>query len=321
MTGDLRVLITGGAGFIGANLVKRLAQDPDVAEIRVIDDLSSGFTGNLSGLRFKMYEGSILNSDLMDEATSSCTHIVHLAAVPSVPRSIQDPIRSHEANATGTLRVLEAARRHGRPHVALASSSSVYGSNPALPKHEGLRCQPMSPYAVSKLAAEQYALAYAKCYDLQVIPFRFFNVFGPLQSSCHAYAAVIPAFIEAALADRAIPINGDGLQTRDFTLVDTVTEVLQAAIARHVVHGPVNLAFGTRTSLLEVVALLEKDLGRKLAIQFGPGRPGDVAHSQASSDQLRKLFPSVQPIALRDGLHRTVEWFLRDRRPSSAAGE
>lgn len=309
MSTPKRVLVTGGAGFIGANLCRRLLDSPEIGEVRVIDDLSSGDRNNLSGLDVTFFEGSILDPEILQAAVESCDSIVHLAAVPSVPRSIKDPVRSHEANATGTLRVLEAARSNEGAHVILASSSSVYGANPTLPKSEDLMCQPMSPYAVSKLAAEQYAMAYAQCYDLPVLPFRFFNVYGPLQAAGHAYAAVIPAFIDAALAGRPIPVHGDGSQTRDFTFVDTVTAVLQDAIIRQVTSGPVNLAFGTRTNLVEVISLLGTALDSKLKVENSPNRLGDVPHSQAANHLLRDLFPNIQPVNFATGLRQTVQWF------------
>jgi len=307
-TSGRRVLVTGGAGFIGANLARRLVSEPGITRVRILDDFSSGCRSNLDDLKLELYEGSILHEDTLDEAAAGCTNIVHLAAVPSVPRSIADPVRSHEANATGTLRVLEAARRHGNVHVALASSSSVYGSNPRLPKSEDLQCQPMSPYAVSKLAGEQYAMAYAKCYDLPVMPFRFFNVYGPMQLAGHAYAAVIPAFVEAALTGKALQVHGDGLQTRDFTYVNTVVDVLTQTVIGDLVGSPTNLAYGTRTSLLQVAEMLRLVTGADLRIEFLPSRSGDVHDSQASSAKLRALCPAARPTHLDDGLRATAAW-------------
>ena len=307
----MKVVVTGGAGFIGGNLCRRLYVEPSVQHVVVVDDLSSGHKDNLVGLDVELLEGSILDEGLLDHALHQADAVVHLAAVPSVPRSLADPLRSHEANATGTLRVLEAARRVAAPpHVVVASSSSVYGANPALPKSEGLRPMPMSPYAVSKLATETYALSHARCFGLDVLPFRFFNVFGPLQPAGHAYAAVVPAFVEAALSHRPLTVHGDGLQTRDFTFVDTVTEVLSRAVRRRVsTDDPVNLAYGTRTTLLDVVELLGELVGRPLAVQHTPPRAGDVRDSQADSRRLQHLFPEVRPVSLREGLEGTVNWF------------
>ena len=197
--------MTGGAGFIGANLCSALTRTNDVEEVVVIDDLTTGRRDNLGGLEVEFIQGSILDRSVVDRAFRGADAVVHLAARPSVPRSIADPMASHEVNATGTLQVLEAARAAGGPHVIVASSSSVYGANPELPKHEGLRPQPLSPYAVSKLATEAYALSHAVCFGLPVLAFRFFNVFGPMQPAGHAYAAVIPAFVDAALAGKPIP--------------------------------------------------------------------------------------------------------------------
>ncbi|MFW6034409.1 MAG: NAD-dependent epimerase/dehydratase family protein [bacterium] len=313
-----RVVVTGGAGFIGANLARTLTATPWVGDVLVIDDLSTGNLANLDGLPVRFIEGSILDTDLLDEAFAGASAVVHLGAVPSVPRSVAEPLRSHEANATGTVKVLDAARRAGAPHVVLASSSSVYGANPKLPKSEDMRAAPLSPYAVSKLATESYALAYAACYGLEVLPFRFFNVFGPLQPPDHDYAAVVPAFISAALSGRPLRVFGDGLQTRDFTYVDTVVNTIVDAIARRVTSdAPVNLAFGTRTTLLELIAELESVLDRPLDVQHEPPRPGDVRDSQADNSRLRALFPDIAPVALREGLRRTADWMARLGAPAS----
>lgn len=305
----MKVVVTGGAGFIGANLVHHLAADGDI-EVVVVDDLSTGRRENLVGAPdVRLLEGSILDEALLEEAVEGAAAVVHLAARPSVPRSIADPVASHEANVDGTVTVLEVARRRAC-HVVLASSSSVYGATDVLPKHEGLPTAPRSPYAAGKLAAESYALAYGFSFDLPVLAFRFFNVFGPLQPAGHAYAAVVPAFVEAALARRPIPVHGDGKQTRDFTYVGSVVNVLAEAVRRRVVHeGPVNLAFGTRQTLLDVVAQLQNVLGRELVVEHGPPRPGDVRDSMADSSRLRSLFPDSEAVEFADGLRTTVEWF------------
>ncbi|CAB4774611.1 MAG: NAD-dependent epimerase/dehydratase family protein [Actinobacteria bacterium] len=309
------VLVTGGAGFIGANLVRRLVADERFGAVTVLDDLSTGARANLEGLDVRFVEGTILDLDALYPLIDEVDSVVHLAARPSVPRSIADPLASHAANATGTLNVLEAARQAGGRHVVVASSSSVYGANPALPKHEGLVPMPASPYAVSKLATESYALAYRRCFAMPVLAFRFFNVFGPLQAAGHAYAAVIPAFVDAALRGVPLTLHGDGTQSRDFTYVGTLTEVLAEAVANRVDHdSPVNLAFGSRIELLDVISRLESVLGHAVAVEHLPTRAGDVPHSQADDTLLRSLFPTVTPVPFDEGLRATVDWMRSLRR-------
>jgi len=309
----VKVLITGGAGFIGSNLVRALEHDDEVDDVVVIDDLSFGSRENLVGTAATFVEGSILNSDLLTEAVDGASSVVHLAARSSVPRSIAEPVAAHEANATGTMCVLEAARTVGA-QVIVASSSSVYGANDVLPKHEGLAARPVSPYAASKLATESYALAWGHSYDLPVLALRFFNVFGPLQPPLHAYAAVIPAFLAAANQGQSLPVHGDGTQCRDFTFVDTVVSVITDAIRRRVSHlEPVNLAFGLRITLLEVIAEMESVLGRSLPIDFQPPRAGDVPRSQADSGVLRSLFPDLEETPFAEGLRATADWFAEAR--------
>ncbi|MFJ3217523.1 NAD-dependent epimerase/dehydratase family protein [Kitasatospora sp. NPDC086801] len=306
----MKIAITGGAGFIGSNLAHTLAECPQVSEVRIVDDLSTGSKDNLAPLAVHFLEGSVLDAALLDRAFHGIDAIVHLAALPSVPRSVNDPVASHHANATGTLSVLEAARRAGGVQVIAASSSSVYGANPRLPKHEGLLPAPMSPYAASKLAGEAYLSAYHHSYGLPVLPFRFFNVYGPRQPAGHAYAAVVPAWISAATTGRPLVVHGDGGQTRDFTYVATVCRILARAALRTVADPePVNLAYGTRTSLLDLIAELELATGTTLHPQHTAARPGDVRHSQADNTRLRALFPEVEPTALREGLEQTVRWF------------
>lgn len=304
----MNIVVTGGAGFIGANLSRRLrSQGHDVV---VVDDLSTGDLENLRDLDVTLVEGTILDPEILDTAMSEATAVVHLAARPSVPRSITDPVASHLANATGTVEVLEAARRAGNLHVIVASSSSVYGANPTLPKREDLATMPLSPYAASKLATESYALAYQHSFGLPALAFRFFNVFGPLQAAGHAYAAVVPAFVSAALEGTPLVVHGDGKQSRDFTYVDTVTEVIADAIERGVTSAsPVNLAFGTRTDLLSLIAELETILGVSVTVEHTETRAGDVKHSQADSTRLQELFPDVVPTALPEALRATVDWF------------
>jgi UDP-glucose 4-epimerase len=308
----MKIVVTGGAGFIGANLCRRLATRlGDGTQVVAVDDLSTGFAHNLEGVRgVKLAVGSILDSDLLDRSFAGASGVVHLAARPSVPRSLEDPLRSHLINATGTVEVLEAVRRAGGPYVVVASSSSVYGANQTLPKHEGLAQAPMSPYAASKLATEAYALAFAHSFGLDVLALRFFNVFGPLQAAGHAYAAVVPAFISAGLNRQPLQVYGDGEQTRDFTFVDSVTAVIIEALTGRVTSpGPVNLAFGARVSLLSLISNLEQLLGRPLRVEHLAPRTGDVRHSQADQTLLRSLFPAIEPVALAAGLSATIKWF------------
>jgi UDP-glucose 4-epimerase len=309
----MKVVVTGGAGFIGANLCRVLAEQPEVDEVVALDDLSTGSRHNLAGLDVYLVEGSILDADLLDKVVGDADAVVHLAARPSVPRSLADPMASHLTNATGTMEVLEAARRGQSPHVVVASSSSVYGDNPVLPKREDLVAMPVSPYAAGKLAAEAATLAYGRSFDLPVLAFRFFNVFGPLQAADHAYAAVVPTFVTAALRQEPLPVHGDGLQTRDFTYVGSVTAVLTEAVVRQVTHaGPVNLAFGTRISLLGLIEQLEMVLGRPVSRRHTDPRAGDVRDSQADQTRLRNLFPDIEPVGLQEGLRATVAWLSGD---------
>ena len=302
--------MTGGAGFIGANLGRELLRRDEVDEVVALDDLSTGSKDNLAGTEIALIEGTILDPDALDAACDGASAVVHLGALPSVPRSVRDPLASHHANATGTLEVLQAARRAGDLHVVSASSSSVYGANRELPKRESMRTAPISPYAVSKQATEAYTLSFGHTYGLPTMAFRFFNVYGPLQAAGHAYAAVLPAFIDAALRGRPLTIHGDGEQTRDFTFVGTVTRVLADAVVRRISDlEPVNLAFGSRTSLNTVVDELEGILGFRPEVEHVESRAGDVRDSQADNSRLLSHFPEVEPVPLREGLRATVDWF------------
>lgn len=303
----MRILITGGAGFIGSNLA-RVAIDAG-HQVTVIDDLSNGYFENIEGLDLKFIEASFLDVDAIDAAAVGQDSIVHLGALGSVPRSLADPERTHVVNNTGTLRVLEAARRRDVPHLVYSSSSSVYGMNPALPKSEREWVRAMSPYAVSKLAAEQYVLAYQQSFGLSSLAFRFFNVYGPGQRAGHAYAAVIPIFLDCMLRGQLLPINGDGTNSRDFTFVGTVVRVLLDAVENQKSHvEPVNLAFGTNTSILSLIDEIESVSGQKVSRSHREPRVGDVPHSQADNASLRSLFPGVDPVPLTQGLAETLAW-------------
>jgi UDP-glucose 4-epimerase len=305
----MRVIVTGGAGFIGANLCRELMARPQVKEVVALDDLSTGRAENLHGTGAELVQASILDTGVLARLVDGADAVVHLAARPSVPRSLADPVTSHNVNATGTVRVLEACRQ-ASVHVVAASSSSVYGAVPTLPKHEDLATRPLSPYGAAKLAAEAYTLAYGASFGLPVLAFRFFNVYGPLQPAGHAYAAVIPAFVDAALRGEPLLVHGDGAQTRDFTFVGTVTAVLADAVLRRVTSDePVNLAFGTRLSITELTRRLSAVLDRPVEVRHGPARTGDVRDSQAADGRLRRLFPSAVAVPLDAGLARTVAWF------------
>lgn len=313
----MRVLVTGAAGFIGANLCQELEARRDIKEVIGLDDLSTGNPANLTGTETALITGSILDQELVESLVDRVDAVVHLAARPSVPRSLQDPMASHEANATGSLRVLEACRRRS-VYVIAASSSSVYGSVNAPLKHEDLATRPLSPYAASKLAAESYLLAYQTSFGLPGLALRFFNVYGPLQAAGHAYAAVIPTFVDAALRGEPLVINGDGQQARDFTFVGSVVSVLADAVLGRVTSPePVNLAFGTRTSVADLAQRVVTAVGVPAEIRYAAPRPGDVRDSQAASDRLRKLFPGAALTPLDEGLKRTVAWFHEIRSPAA----
>lgn len=293
---------------MGGNLCRVLVADGH--QVSVLDDLSTGYRSNLDQVDVQLAVGSILDLGLLHMVADGVDCVVHLAARGSVPRSVADPETTNEINVTGTLNVLQAARRTGA-HAIVASSSSVYGSNPALPKHEGLVPEPMSPYAVTKLAAESYGVAFQKTYGLDTLVFRFFNIFGPLQSARHPYAAVVPAFVSALIDNVPLKVFGDGMQSRDFTSVTSVTSVLADAVRRRVTHHhPVNLAFGTNTTLLELIDRLSDVAGRRGETQFLPARLGDVRASQADNTVLKSLFPDIEPETLDDGLQQTVSWFV-----------
>lgn len=306
----MKILITGGAGFVGSNLVRQAVEAGH--RVAVLDDLSTGYADNLEGLDVRFVNGSVTDRRILEQICAGQDSIVHLGALGSVPRSISDPRRSHDVNVNGTLELLEAARAVGVSHVVFSSSSSVYGKNPALPKHEREWVRPMSPYAVSKLAAEQYVLAYQQSFGLSTLAFRFFNVYGPGQRPNHAYAAVIPVFLERLAKAHPLPVNGDGMQSRDFTYVGTVASVLLDAVERRVVNDePVNLAFGTNTTLLQLVEIIQSITGRSAELRFHDPRPGDVPHSQAQNSSLLQLFPGVASVRLEDGIRETWEWMQR----------
>jgi len=314
------VLVTGGAGFIGANLCRVLAAHPEVTRTVVLDDLSTGSASNLDGVPgVSLVVGSILDESALRRAAAGADAIVHLAARPSVPLSIVDPVASNRVNVTGTIAVLEAARETNA-YVVVASSSAVYGDSPVSPKSEDMPTRPLSPYGVSKVATEEYANAYLHSFNTPTLALRFFNVYGPLQPAGHAYAAVVPAFVAAAIEHRPMPMYGDGMQVRDFVFVDTVCDVLTTAVTERVVSAtPVNLASGTSTDLNELVRTLERVVAYPLTVEHLLARTGDILVSTADQRAFRGLFPHCAPVDLATGLARTVEWFRTGRHPRDIA--
>ena len=302
----MRVVVTGGAGFVGTNLVRRLLTDG--YEVTVLDDLSTGLLSNLEGLDLRFVEGTLTDPVTVVDSAKDADVIVHLGARGSVPRSIEHPVPTHEVNATGTLNVLEAARVTGA-YVVFSSSSSVFGANPQLPKNERSWTQPMSPYAASKLAAEGYVMGYRAAYAMPALVLRFFNIFGPWQRPDHDYAAVIPKWLWKTMNGQPIEVHGDGTQTRDFTYVDSVVDVLLSAIGRRLSpDSPVNLAFGRRVSLNEILADMEAVLGVAPVVSHGPSRPGDVRDSQNDPRLLLELFPEAHSADLALALKDTADW-------------
>jgi UDP-glucose 4-epimerase len=313
----MRALVTGGGGFIGSNLASRLLHDGH--DVRVLDSFATGHRGNLEP-GIELVEGDVQSYERVHHATRDVEVVFHQAALPSVPRSVQDPLMSNAVNVTGTLNVLLGARDNGARRVVFASSSSVYGANPALPKHEELRLAPISPYATSKQAGEAYCRAFHEVYGLETVALRYFNVFGPRQDPASQYAAVVPRFIRAALDGAPVTIYGDGTQSRDFTYVDNVVEAnVLAADAPDVGGAAVNVAMGDSTSLNALLALLEDVMDRKIAVEHAEPRVGDVPHSQADIGAARRLLGYEPLTSLRAGLIQTVD-ALADAGSASPAG-
>ena len=300
-----KVAVTGGAGFIGSNLTIRLLNEG--YEVVVVDDLSTGLKSNVDVQKSAFHEISITDLDSLSKALKGCTTIFHLAARGSVPRSLKNPVATHDVNATGTLNVLEVARKTGA-HVVFSSSSSVYGRNIQLPKNESMWLGPMTPYAASKLAGEAYVQAYAASYEVPVTLLRFFNVFGPRQRPDHEYAAVLPKWIWLAMQKQPIDVYGDGSASRDFTYVDTVLDIAVTAMKEKVVtEGAMNLAYGNRIFLNDVVQMMKKHFP-DLQVNYKSERLGDVKESQNAPDLLRNLFPKVQPKDFETALSETIAW-------------
>jgi UDP-glucose 4-epimerase len=304
-------LITGGAGFIGSNLAEALVRDGE--RVRILDNFSSGTLDNLQAVRDRIdvVEGDLRDYEAVKRAMQGVTYVAHQAALRSVERSVDDPLSSDEVNVHGTLHILMAARdTPGVTRVVYASSSSVYGENPTLPKVEDQAPAPVSPYAVSKLAAENYCRVFSKLYGLETVSLRYFNVFGPKQSPQSKYAAVIPLFMRAALRNEPLEIHGDGEQSRDFTYIDNVVQANRLALTTPGVGGEVfNVACNERHSLLDIVAVLERLVGHPLARAHVGPRRGDVRHTQASVDRIGARLHFRPSVGFEDGMRRTWEWF------------
>ena len=301
----MKVLVTGGAGFIGTNLTLNLLSSG--YEVKVFDDLSTGLKANIPK-DAEFINASILEASQIDKAIKDCEVVVHLGARGSVPRSIKDPIATHNVNATGTLNVLEAAR-NSQCHYIFSSSSSVYGSNMILPKNEDMVLRPITPYAASKMSGEALSLGYAKSYGLAVSTFRFFNIFGPWQRPDHEYAAVLPKWISKCIKGDEIEIFGDGEQTRDFTYVGTVIKIITDCISNTVLHPePVNLAYGNNISLNQVIDLLKNDFPDLKVKHLSP-RDGDVLHSKNDPKLVKSLYPNINVEKFETSLQETIKWF------------
>lgn len=306
----MRVLVTGGAGFIGSHLVEAaLARGH---EVRVLDSLATGHLENLKALegRLELVRGDVRQLADCARAAHGCETVFHLAALPSVQRSVEDPSGSHAVNCTGTVNVLEAARAAGAKRVVYASSSSLYGDAPALPKREDQHPAPLSPYAASKLAGELYGRAFSASMGLPVVALRLFNVFGPRQDPDSPYAAVIPIMVRALRTGKAPTLYGDGEQTRDFTYVANVVDAFLAAAeapAAKVAGRAFNVACGGQTSLNTLYAMLQKMTGKTLPPLRKPARQGDVRHSYADASAAREALGWAPRVDLETGLRRTLD--------------
>jgi UDP-glucose 4-epimerase len=308
----VKVLVTGGGGFIGSHTVDRLLADGH--NVRVLDNFATGRRENLLDVRsdIELVEGDIQSYERVSNAVRGCEIVIHEAALPSVPRSVQDPLTSNATNVTGTLNVLLASRDAGVERVVYASSSSIYGANPELPKHEALLPQPISPYAVAKLAGEGFCRSFWEVFGLDTVALRYFNVFGPRQDPLSQYAAVIPNFITALMDGRPPRVFGDGEQSRDFTYVGNIVEGNVSAMHGEGVGGKVfNVAAGQRTSLNELLRTLECLTGRHLDPSYEDPRPGDVRHSQADVSAAGRELGFRPEISVEDGLRLTLDWFGR----------
>jgi len=307
-------LVTGGAGFIGSALVHRLVHLGE--RVRVVDDFSTGFRRNLEDVpgRFELIEGNLAEFSVAESAVRGMEYVLHQAAIPSVQRSVDDPIRSNHANVTATLNLLVAARDAGVKRFVYASSSSVYGDTEVLPKVETMPENPISPYALTKLAGERYGVIFHRIYGLPTVSLRYFNVFGPRQDPHSPYSAVISRFVDAALEGKPPIVYGDGEQSRDFTYVDNVVDAnLLACTADGAAGMVLNVGNGERHTLNELLRVLASIVGQELVPEYEEARRGDVRHSQADIDKARQLLGYRPKASFEEGLRRTVDWYRRAR--------
>jgi nucleoside-diphosphate-sugar epimerase len=308
-----KYLVTGGAGFIGSHLVEQLIADG--CKVTVLDDFSSGAAANLEHIdpkNLKIVEGDVRDEEAVGRIARSIDFIVHLAALPSVARSVENPVLTNDVNVNGTLNVLEAARKYKKnvKRVVFASSSSIYGDTPTLPKSEGMRPQPMSPYAVSKLAGEYYCHSYFENYGVETVALRFFNVFGPRQDPASDYAAVVPIFTSRLLRKLKPVVYGDGKQTRDFTYVENVVHsIVQSTTATKVEGDAFNVACGERVTIAGLAHMIGTVVGWTTEPRYKEARPGDVRHSLADIAKAEEVIGYRVRVNLPEGLERTVNWY------------
>lgn len=316
----MKILVTGGAGFIGSHIVEHLLEREDVEEVRVLDNFSTGFKRNIepffSNPKFSLIEGDIRSVEDCEKAVAGVDAVTHQAALGSVPRSINDPITSHNVNVNGFLNILDAVRRFGVKKMAYASSSSVYGDLADSPKVEERTGKLLSPYAATKMANELYAEVYAKTYGIQLVGFRYFNVFGPRQDPDGPYAAVIPLFIKAALNNTPPTINGDGSITRDFTFIKNVINANVSALMNNGLQEKshvFNVACGKSISLNKIWEYITTKLNIVQTPIYGPLRKGDILHSLADITNLRKQLNYTEVVNVEEGLNFTVDWYLQQK--------
>lgn len=311
-------LVTGGAGFIGSALVRRLLERGD--RVRVVDNFSTGLRRNLTEVldRIELLEGELADLAVAQRSVAGAEFVLHQAALPSVPRSIEDPISSNHANVTATLNLLVAARDAGVKRFVFASSSSVYGDTEVLPKVETMRENPISPYALTKLTGEKYCVIFHRAYGLPTVCLRYFNIFGPRQNPDSPYSGVISRFVSAALEGRRPTVCGDGEQSRDFTFVENAVQANLLACAAEGVAGQVfNVGTGERCTLNDVLQVLSGIAGKKLDAEYVAPRSGDVRHSLADIERARRLLGYDPKVRFEEGLRETVSWFRSVRAASS----